>query len=98
VTVLNIKEFKAVLFYTVLMVTSTGALLQNSNKNGNITGVSKDFLYGGMIAFPTIGIFTDLVLKGKYYYLTIFILHAISILALFVNIVWFLSTNGTNIL
>ena len=97
-TVLNIKEFKSVLIYTALMVTSTSMLLQNSNNNGNITGVTKDFLYGGMIAFPTIGIFTDLILKGKYYYITIVILQAISILALFINIVWFLSTDGTNII
>lgn len=60
--------------------------------------MTKDFLYGGMIAFLTIGIFTDLILKGKYYYITIVILHAISILALFINIVWFLSTDGTNII
>lgn len=49
-----------------------------------------------MVAFLTIGIFTDLIAKGKYYYTCILVLHGISLTLLLVNIVYNLST-GDNL-
>lgn len=93
--VFQIQEIRAIMVYMVVVVFGV-CLLFNGVNEVNKRKVQIPFLLGGLFGFFSIGICSDLLLKGKYIYTCIVLLHAVVLILVISNLIC-LATSDNNL-